>query len=625
MDLIDILLSRKFNSGGGSGGGGGTQTITDYIASIGEVDTVSLGTTWSGSDPYTSTVTLTNYAVTDKTLVNILPDPNVVQAMMADGITEIFITNNNGVLTATALGGVPSSAMTLNVLCTESDFVANLEDYHQLTNKPQINDVELDGNKTAHDLGLAAQSDIPTVPVQSVNGKTGAVNLASGDIAYDETATYQAGSVGAELQEQTRHLSDKQDAPATAGTAGQVLSLDNQLKPVWATPSGGGGDVDELKINAKKTDFLINHVPLDYSKFELGNISITNSGWTYSASSKRVRTKENSSLHLKKGIQLGFEDYTNCRYYVGWYANETYYTDGWLRSDFVTPVEGDYVILLANVTEVTLTSKNDLLDTFIMTKANYAGVGMNSPLLAATGVKFIAHRGAMTDAPENTIPAFTIAGQHHVWGIETDVWETSDGYFVCLHNETVDAMTDGTGKVREKTLAQVRALTIDAGANIEDYPNLQIPTLEEYLTICKRYGVVATVEIKGISNYAGFVETIMQAGLEASVVLLVWSDSTARQLREIGYQGPIAFITNSLTQNIITGLSRMKDVWVDASTQSITKALVTKAHEEHIPVIGFAYTTKNAVIDDLDKGIDAPATNGIFALDDLKVWQGGSY
>jgi len=88
-------------------------------------------------------------------------------------------------------------------------------DYADLSNKPKINNVELNGNKTAHDLGLAAQSDIPTVPVQSVNGKTGAVNLASGDIAYDESATYQAGSVGAELQEQNRHLSDKITSPSS--------------------------------------------------------------------------------------------------------------------------------------------------------------------------------------------------------------------------------------------------------------------------------------------------------------------------------------------------------------------------------------------------------------------------
>lgn len=59
-------------------------------------------------------------------------------------------------------------------------------DYAVLSNKPKINNVELNGNKTAHDLGLAAQTDIPTVPVQSVNGKTGAVNLASGDSAREK-------------------------------------------------------------------------------------------------------------------------------------------------------------------------------------------------------------------------------------------------------------------------------------------------------------------------------------------------------------------------------------------------------------------------------------------------------
>lgn len=35
-------------------------------------------------------------------------------------------------------------------------------------------------------------------------------------------------------------ISDKQDKPSTQGTTGQVLSLDSNLSPVWATPSGGG-------------------------------------------------------------------------------------------------------------------------------------------------------------------------------------------------------------------------------------------------------------------------------------------------------------------------------------------------------------------------------------------------
>jgi len=113
------------------------QTITDYVASIGALGTVTLGTTWTGSDPYTSTVTVTGCTVTEKTLVNILPDSAVVEQMQEDGITEIYITNNGGALTATAIGGAPTQAITLNVLCTESDFAADIDELSRHLNDKQ--------------------------------------------------------------------------------------------------------------------------------------------------------------------------------------------------------------------------------------------------------------------------------------------------------------------------------------------------------------------------------------------------------------------------------------------------------------------------------------------------------
>jgi len=138
-------------------------------------------------------------------------------------------------------------------------------DYTVLTNKPQINGHTLTGNQTAADLGLGtyskpsggipktdlasdvqtslrkADTALQTAPVQSVAGKTGAVNLGAEDIGFNSSEEYNEGTVGAELSELNRHLSDKQDKPQTAGTAGQVLALDDNLNPVWANQSGGGG------------------------------------------------------------------------------------------------------------------------------------------------------------------------------------------------------------------------------------------------------------------------------------------------------------------------------------------------------------------------------------------------
>ena len=58
--------------------------------------------------------------------------------------------------------------------------------YNDLDNKPQINNVELRGNKTAHDLGLATPEDIT---VTSVNNQTGDVELSGSNLNYDSTYT----------------------------------------------------------------------------------------------------------------------------------------------------------------------------------------------------------------------------------------------------------------------------------------------------------------------------------------------------------------------------------------------------------------------------------------------------
>lgn len=174
-------------------------------------------------------------------------------------------------------------------------------DYTGLTNKPQINGHTLSGNQSATDLGLGTYSKpasgIPktdlasdvqaslgkadtalqtapvqsvngktgavilsaadvgakpasyTAPVSSVNGKTGAVNLASGDIAYDSTETYQAGTVGAELSNQSRQLSDKADKTTYQTVTGTTLTL----APAVDNTMYICGELTELTVTALAT------------------------------------------------------------------------------------------------------------------------------------------------------------------------------------------------------------------------------------------------------------------------------------------------------------------------------------------------------------------------------------
>ena len=85
-----------------------------------------------------------------------------------------------------------------------------------------------------------------------------------------------------------------------------------------------------------------------------------------------------------------------------------------------------------------------------------------------------AHRGLSALAPENTLPAYRLAGEYGFWGAECDISQTSDGVWVLMHDKTVDRMTDGEGLVSDFTYEELSALTVDAGNNIEQFPGTKV-------------------------------------------------------------------------------------------------------------------------------------------------------
>lgn len=96
------------------------------------------------------------------------------------------------------------------------------------------------------------------------------------------------------------------------------------------------------------------------------------------------------------------------------------------------------------------------------------------------------HRGASAHAPENTIAAFELALVQQADAIELDVKLSADGHVVVIHDSTVDRTTNGTGRVKDLSLSDLRAL--DAGSFFsEKFRGEKIPTLDEvFETVGKR-------------------------------------------------------------------------------------------------------------------------------------------
>lgn len=117
----------------------------------------------------------------------------------------------------------------------------------------------------------------------------------------------------------------------------------------------------------------------------------------------------------------------------------------------------------------------------------------------------IAHRGASTAAPENTMVAFELAIRQGAKALELDAKLSADGEVVVIHDQTVDRTTDGHGRVDHLTLNELKKL--DAGSwfgSDRKFAGENIPTLDEVLAaVGKR--IFINIEL---TNYAHPVDNL---------------------------------------------------------------------------------------------------------------------
>ncbi len=151
-------------------------------------------------------------------------------------------------------------------------------------------------------------------------------------------------------------------------------------------------------------------------------------------------------------------------------------------------------------------------------------------------INLVAHRGFSAVAPENTAPAYEEAGKAGFDGAECDIYMTSDGVWVIQHDPNTYRMMDINSFIENITYDELLTYTYDNGSNIENYPDLKICTLEEYLEVCKEYGMTPVVELKGTNNtehYDKVVETIEETGMEDEVVFISFHIENLQLMREL--------------------------------------------------------------------------------------------
>ena len=109
--------------------------------------------------------------------------------------------------------------------------------------------------------------------------------------------------------------------------------------------------------------------------------------------------------------------------------------------------------------------------------------------------KIIAHRGASTLAPENTIAAFAKASEIGARWCECDVGVMADGTLLVIHDDTVDRTTNSSGSWDSWGYGELRRL--DAGAWFSPtYRFERIPELADVVSFANATQTSFSIELK---------------------------------------------------------------------------------------------------------------------------------
>ena len=230
----------------------------------------------------------------------------------------------------------------------------------------------------------------------------------------------------------------------------------------------------------------------------------------------------------------------------------------------------------------------------------------------------VAHRGASSTHPENTLSAFEAAVELGADVVELDVRLSRDGVPVVMHDPDVDRTTDGSGAVHELTAAEIRRLN----AGTAESP-AGVPTLREVLELASGRAGVA-LEIKNVPGEDAFdpkreriVETVHaeleRSGFEGPVLVVSFNPASIAASKLLAPRVPTGLLTTEHVdprEALAHAIERGHDMVLPGSRAiPAGEGFVREVHEAGLRVGTWTIDDAPTVRMLLDRGLDAVASN----------------
>lgn len=203
-------------------------------------------------------------------------------------------------------------------------------------------------------------------------------------------------------------------------------------------------------------------------------------------------------------------------------------------------------------------------------------------------IRGINHRGYSIDAPENTLPAYRLSKLKGFKYAEADVRFTQDGIPVLIHDATINRTSNGEGEVKAMTLEEIRKFDFGQWKSAA-FTGTRIPTLEEFLALCRDIDLYPYIELKVGSReqVEKVVDLVAEYELDGKAVYISFLETPLQYVVDKDPKATIGYLAGSpISESVIAKTRGLKTgsnyVFVDASDYS--ESAVSLCRQNSIPL-----------------------------------------
>ena len=221
------------------------------------------------------------------------------------------------------------------------------------------------------------------------------------------------------------------------------------------------------------------------------------------------------------------------------------------------------------------------------------------------------HRGASSDAPENTLKAFNKAIELEAEYIEFDVHQSKDGEIVITHDGNTLRTTGHFGLIKKMTLAELKELDFGEGE--------KILTLQELIEVAKgKVGLNCEIKARGFAEK--IIKILDEADIVETTIISSFKHDILLKIRELDSRIKLASLEPTRTGWIVSGLLRKKMIKfaienkfyaIHPFYKFVNLKFVQKAHKNNIKVFPWTVNSDSTIKRLIKIGVDGLIVNNI--------------